>query len=587
MSNPTTGNESQFKAPFNILPDLKLLNPTRTTTSQFNAPFDILPNARLSNPTRIITTQFNSDLGENSWSSTNNINDLATQFFSLNPTQKTNTVSQFSRPDQFSQKDSEENLRLTTRAFPMESSNIIGDTLARKGINLAGSIIGGTTGLTTVTAGTFSLATGTVGLTTPYNTLPMDSLRNTPGVKYQDFRTKLRIANEADTDQQVLQSIAAISVNGASAATRLTRTFPSNRARAYAVTSLAPGGAYSVFNIKQTYGYGEHDAPSALRKDFTARSLVNKTWDYNKGDFVATKRAIEVATPFRGDKVNVIDFGKRTLLEAYRWKPSREDVLGADLGNIADTLGINKLDVTQDFIKFYFTGPAIQPGGNQKDDIIAFRATITNMDDSFSADWNSVQMVGRADPNYHYSSFSRGGSLTFEVYATDRDELKPIYRKLNALASYTAPIYDMDTIAMKGPWMRLTVGDIHNQQPIVLTSVTYTYGFDASWEINIEDDKEMMQVPMKVSVNCQFNIVANDIPQNNGRMLSLARRYDSGSKGIKGDDNWLSDFKENVPDPDPPTDTQRSGRNNSEQNQLSEEQFTQISTAGQIIFNQT
>ena len=143
MSNPTTGNESQFNAPFNILPDLKLLNPTRTTTTQFNAPFDILPNARLLSPTRIITTQFNSDLAENSWSTTNNINDSATQFFSLNPTQKTSIVSQFSRPDQFSQKDSDRNIALTTKAFPVQSSNIDGNALLKKGIGAAASVLGG------------------------------------------------------------------------------------------------------------------------------------------------------------------------------------------------------------------------------------------------------------------------------------------------------------------------------------------------------------------------------------------------------------------------------------------------------------
>lgn len=156
-------------------------------------------------------------------------------------------------------------------------------------------------------------------------------------------------------------------------------------------------------------------------------------------------------------------------------------------------------------------------------------------------------MVGRADPNYQYGSYSRAGSLTFDVYATDRDELKPIYRKLNALASYTAPIYDGETIAMIGPWMRLTVGDIHNQQPITLTSVTFTYAMDAPWEINIEQDPHMMQTPQKVSVSCQFNIIANDIPQNNGRMLSLAQKYSDG-KAIQGNHNWLSDFKDSIPD---------------------------------------
>jgi hypothetical protein len=514
MSNPTTGNESQF-----------------------NAPFNILPNARLLSPTRIITTQFNSDLGENSWSTTNNINDSATQFFSLNPTQKTSTVSQFSRPDQFSQKDSDRNIALTTKSFPVQSSNIDGNALLKKGIGAAASVLGGISGLTTITAGAAGIFNSST--VTPYNTLPFERLRNTEGVKYQDFRTKLRIGNDTTPGQEVLQSLTALKANGASAALR-----GSSRALLYTATSLAPGGTYSVFNIKQTYGYGEHDAPGAIRSDFTARSLVNTRWNRIDQRFDPTNNFLEKALPFRGDKVNVIDFGKRTLSEAYRWMPRREKILGIDLKGVADKLG-----VTQDFIKFYFTGPAIQPGGDQEDDIIAFRATITNMDDSFNADWNSVQMVGRADPNYHYSSFSRGGSLTFEVYATDRDELKPIYRKLNALASYTAPIYDSETITMKGPWMRLTVGDIHNQQPITLTSVTYTYGFDASWEINIEDDPDMMQVPMKVSVNCQFNIVSNDIPQNNGRLLSLAKRYSSGS-AIQGDDNWLSDFKTSIPDPE-------------------------------------
>ena len=180
---------------------------------------------------------------------------------------------------------------------------------------------------------------------------------------------------------------------------------------------------------------------------------------------------------------------------------------------------------------------------------MAFRAIITNFDDSFTADWSAVNMVGRADPNYHYGSFSRGGSLTFDVYVTDRDELKPIYRKLNALASYTAPIYDGNSIAMIGPWMRLTVGDIHNQQPIVMTSVTYTYGMDTPWEINIEQDPTNMQTPLRVSVSCQFNIIGNDIPQNNGRILSLAKKYNASGSAIAGDDNWLSDFKSSVPNP--------------------------------------
>ena len=531
MENPTTGNESQFQRPFNILPD-RLYRTTigrGITSGQFTTPlqlgnyntYDILPNVSYTNPTR-------------------------------------EEPSQFIKP--FTVK--------TTSPIPHNfiSSNIDRGTIENKGIQLAGNILGGTLGLSSISSiGSSLLNSG--HYSTTYNTLPFDSLTSqpprgafnadesfklgsvVPGVKYQDFRSRYRISTESGPGKEIIDSISSLNANGASATLR-----GSFRAGKYALTSLSPAGAYSIFNIKQTYGFGDHDDPGALRKDFTARSMVTTKWkksnlrriDNGKEDngnkWVPTINPLERATPFRGDKVNVIDYKKSTLKSAYRWMPKRSKILG----KITDFLGTG---VTQDFIKFYFTGPTIQPGGDQEDDIMAFRAIITSFDDSFSADWSGVNMVGRADPNYHYGGFSRAGSLAFDIYATDRDELKPIYRKLNALASYTAPIYDSNSIAMIGPWMRITIGDIHNQQPIVMTSVTYTYGMDTPWEINIENDPENMQTPMRVSVTCQFNIIGNDIPQNNGRLLSLAKKYTDDGKSIQGNDNWLSDSKSTVPNP--------------------------------------
>ncbi len=448
------------------------------------------------------------------------------------------------------------------------SSNIDKGTIENKAIQLGANVLGGLLG-TGISSNIASALLSAGNYSTPYNTLPFDSLTSKPpsgafkpdeafkigavipGVKYQDFRSRLRISTQTDPGKEILDTLASLNANGASATTR-----GSFVAAKYAAASITPAGPYSVFNIQQTYGFGEHGAPGALRKDFTARSIVTTKWkrsknfkyDKGKGDlnisgyFAPTRNPLEMATPFRGDKVNVIDYKKSTLKTAYRWMPKKDNLLGA----VTDFLGGG---ITQDFIKFYFTGPTMQPGGTQSDDVIAFRAIITNFDDSFTADWSAVNMVGRADPNYHYGSFSRGGSLTFDVYVTDRDELKPIYRKLNALASYTAPIYDGNSIAMIGPWMRLTVGDIHNQQPIVMTSVTYTYGMDTPWEINIEQDPQNMQTPLRVSVSCQFNIIGNDIPQNNGRILSLAKKYNASGSAIAGDDNWLSDFKSSVPNP--------------------------------------
>jgi hypothetical protein len=152
--------------------------------------------------------------------------------------------------------------------------------------------------------------------------------------------------------------------------------------------------------------------------------------------------------------------------------------------------------------------------------------------------------MGRADPNYHYAGYSRDMSLDFTVYATDRDELKPIYRKLNALAGYTAPDYSGTTIGFKGPWMRITVGDLYNQMPVIISSLSYTLGdTDTPWEINIEDDPSMMQVPLMVKVSITFNVIGDWLPQKGGQFYSLSKRFDEFGS-LPGNDNWLSDTKQ-------------------------------------------
>jgi hypothetical protein len=152
-------------------------------------------------------------------------------------------------------------------------------------------------------------------------------------------------------------------------------------------------------------------------------------------------------------------------------------------------------------------------------------------------------MIGRADPNYTYQGYSRDVSLNFKVYATSRDEMKPIYRKLNALASYTTPDYSVNSIAMKAPWLRMTIGDLLVQQPVLITSLVYTFGgTDATWEINIEQDPTMMQVPHMVDVSMGLHVVTDYLPKLNGRMYTLAKSFNSTADPIAGGDNWLSDF---------------------------------------------
>jgi hypothetical protein len=90
--------------------------------------------------------------------------------------------------------------------------------------------------------------------------------------------------------------------------------------------------------------------------------------------------------------------------------------------------------------------------------------------------------------------------------------------------------------------MRITIGDLFVQTPVLLTSVSYTlHDADTTWEINIEDDPTMMQAPHKVSVSCAFTVIGDDLPQKNGRFYTLAKDFDSSGSAKLGPNNWLSE----------------------------------------------
>ena len=377
-----------------------------------------------------------------------------------------------------------------------------------------------------------------------YNTGPIKSYKKIPGVKYADFRSRLW--------SDAASGAASIRLDGVGALTR-----KSVLAGIYAAATASPIGAYSVFNLNGVgsmgYGWGDHDNPFALRKDFTALSHLRTKWvpaepaKGKPGFWKRTGNPLEVATPFRGDKVTVIDFGQRKLEDAYLWN-------GRNIAKLA--VGSVRANLTQDFIKFFFTGPSLDGTADtedKEDDIIVFRATMGGITDTHSPEWTAQKMIGRADPNYIYGGYSRNISFDFDVYATSRDEMKPIYRKLNALVGYTAPIYNKTDIAMEAPWMRFTLGDLFYQTPAILDSCTVNLGSDDSpWETNITKDPEMMEVPMKFNISVTLKILTNAVPQKGGRFYTLAKKLDNNGETKNGNDNWLSDFNVNsdiVPPP--------------------------------------
>ena len=376
-----------------------------------------------------------------------------------------------------------------------------------------------------------------------YTAVPFKNLKRLPFVPFADFRARKSFQTGLNKRLDGASAAARALIGGTDA------VIPG----LYAAASVLAGG-YSVINLESTYGFGEHGTPYALRLDFTAKSAVATKWDPKKGWKQGSKflDAVQMATPFRGDKVSVIDFKRnQTIGKAYRWVPESNPLtsLIAKLDDGAAEL-VDKLSgrLTKDFIKFYFTGPKLSPGNKTAaDDIIVFRAILTNLTDSFNPSWSPVQFIGRADPSYNYGGFSRDINLDFTVYATDRDELKPIWRKLNALAGYTAPTYDGSSIALKGNYLRLTIGDIYYHQPIIINSLYYTlHESETTWETNVLEEPDMMEVPKQINVSLGATMITDMVPQKDGRFFSLAKEFDATTgTAVSGETNWLSDFNTN------------------------------------------
>jgi hypothetical protein len=119
---------------------------------------------------------------------------------------------------------------------------------------------------------------------------------------------------------------------------------------------------------------------------------------------------------------------------------------------------------------------------------IHFRAFLDSMDDNYAADWNSFKYMGRGESFYRYNGFTRSINLSWTVAAQSKEELIPMYQKLNYLASSLTPDYSKNGY-MRGNLAVLTVGGYLFEQPGVINSINYSIPTESPWEIGINDEQ--------------------------------------------------------------------------------------------------
>jgi hypothetical protein len=182
-----------------------------------------------------------------------------------------------------------------------------------------------------------------------------------------------------------------------------------------------------------------------------------------------------------------------------------------------------------------------------------FRAFIDSFSDSYTGDWSGYNYLGRGEKFYTYNGFDRKISLSFKAAAQSKEELIPMYKKLNFLASNLAPDYSGEYGYMKGCFITLTVGGYLYEQPGFITNLSYDMITEMPWEIGINDtdgaqDPTVKQLSHMVKVNSfDFTPIHNFIPQKqsigvvgNSREQDGREEYIALANPNDGSTNWAA-----------------------------------------------
>ena len=147
--------------------------------------------------------------------------------------------------------------------------------------------------------------------------------------------------------------------------------------------------------------------------------------------------------------------------------------------------------------KFTFT--SIPPSGEGV--IVNFRAHLTNISDSYNGQWNEHMDMGRGDPKFMYSQYSRTISLSFMCVALEPSENTFWLEAINQLTQMTKPDYRAG-LGFNGVFCDLVIGEYIKERGF-LNSVSVSVDNETPW---------ISDVPIVLSVDVDFRVVGNSKP---------------------------------------------------------------------------
>jgi len=261
---------------------------------------------------------------------------------------------------------------------------------------------------------------------------------------------------------------------------------------------------------------------SGIRQDFRQKlnksnsSFLSNSPDYTKYN---TEDKFGMGSPGQKGDISSYTDGKKIngsppqpldkVNASYIYKSEGKDRV--DAISVYDTDG-NFRDIIPFYIAILNNDLQEKNSKNTYKKYMHFRAFIDGFSDSYDAEWKSIEYMGRGEKFYKYGGFDRKIDLSFTVVAQSRGEITAMYDKLNFLASSLAPEY-LDALSsgyMAGNIAYITLGQYIEEQPGVITSLSFDIPEESPWEIGIDDngervgDADVRQVPHMIKVKLNF-----------------------------------------------------------------------------------
>ena len=268
-------------------------------------------------------------------------------------------------------------------------------------------------------------------------------------------------------------------------------------------TILDLGDKNSISQIKNPY------------KTYLARSLKYEEKQFDNRVNLGNPGAINVDRS---------DYQRGAIINGQNQSEPLDKVNALQIYKSFNNTGPTRNPIKNDFVKFRF-GVVDNKDPNDQN-YIHFRAIIDSFSDNYSAEWSAQKYMGRAESFYRYTGMGRTINISWTVAAQSRNELIPMYQKLNYLASTLSPDYTEQGY-MAGNIVNMTIGGWCFEQPGFITAMTLNVPQNSPWEIglplgnastatgqSIEGDASVKEMPMMVKVTgFSFTPIHNFVPK--------------------------------------------------------------------------